>query len=58
MMTRGTTNTTLVPIPDGFARVGMDQICPGYESMDLEIPGGDDVRTLGDVRGSIILWRK
>ena len=45
-------------IPDGYGRVGVDQVLPGYESMELEIPGADDERTLGDVGGGIILWRK
>ena len=45
-------------LPVGYARVGVDRICPGYESLELEIPGGDGVRTLGDVEGGIILWRK
>ena len=45
-------------IPDGYGRVGVDQLVPGYESLELDIPGGDDERTLGDVRGGIILWRK
>ena len=45
-------------IPDGYARVGVDRVRTGYESMVLEIPGGDDVTALGDVGGGIILWRK
>ena len=51
-------STTLLPIPDGYARVGVDQICPPYASMELEIPPADDVTTLGDVDGGIILWPK
>ena len=46
-------------IPDGFARVGVDQVHPGFESLELKIPGGDDERTLGDVQGGgLILWPK
>ena len=45
-------------IPDGYARVGVDRIEPGYELLELDIPGADDERTLGDVGGGIILWRK
>ena len=45
-------------IPDGYGRVGVDQLVPGYESLELDIPGADDERTLGDVGGGIILWRK
>ena len=36
----------------------MDQIHPGFESLELHIPGGDDERTLGDVQGGLILWPK
>jgi hypothetical protein len=45
-------------IPDGFARVGVDQVHPGFESLELKIPGGDDERTLGDVQRGLILWPK
>ena len=45
-------------IPDGYARVGVDQVEPGFESLELQIPGGDDERTLGDVQGRLILWPK
>ena len=45
-------------IPDGYGRVDVDQILPGYESLDLDIPGADDETTLGDVGGDIILWHK
>ena len=45
-------------IPDGFARVGVDQVHPGFASLELQIPGGDDERTLGDVDGGLILWPK
>ena len=51
-------STTLVPIPNGYARVNVDQICPPYASMELEIPPADDVMTQGDVDGAIILWPK
>jgi hypothetical protein len=45
-------------IPDGYGRVGVDQLVPGYESLELDIPGANDERTLGDIVGGIILWRK
>ena len=45
-------------IPDGYARVGVDQVYPGYASLELHYPGGDDERTLGDVQGGLILWPK
>ena len=46
------------PIPDGYGRVGVDQLVPGYESLELDIPGAEDERTLGEAGGGIILWRK
>jgi len=46
------------PIPDGYGRVGVDRILPGYESLELDIPGAEDERTLGEVGGGIVLWRK
>lgn len=45
-------------IPDGYARVGVDQVHPGFETLKLHIPGGDDERILGDVQGGLILWPK
>ena len=45
-------------IPDGFARVGVDQVVQGYESLNLEFPRADDESVLGDVVGGLILWRK
>ena len=46
------------PIQDGFGRVGVDEIQPGYDSLELEIPGPEGERTLGEVGAGIILWRK
>ena len=37
------------PIPDGYGRVGVDHILPGYDSLELDIPGAEDERTLGEV---------
>jgi hypothetical protein len=34
-------------IPVGYARVGVDEIVPGYESLDLDMPGPEDEATLG-----------
>lgn len=45
-------------IPAGYARVGVDEIVPGFETMDLEIPGGDEEKTLGDVKRGFVLWNK
>ena len=45
-------------IPAGFAKVGVDEIVTGFESMELPIPGPEGERTLGEVLGGIILWEK
>jgi hypothetical protein len=45
-------------IPTGYARVGVDTIVPSFESLELEIPGGEGQGTLGEVVGDIILWEK
>ena len=37
------------PIPADRALVGVDDIVPTYETMDLDYPGGDEEKTLGDV---------
>jgi hypothetical protein len=42
----------------GYARVGVDAIVPGYESLELDIPGPEEETTLGEVLGGIILWDK
>jgi hypothetical protein len=45
-------------IPDGYARVGVDEIVPGYESLELDMAGPEDEATLGEVLGAVILWNK
>ena len=45
-------------IPAGYARVGVDDIVTGFETMELDIPGGDDEKTLGDVKRGFALWNK
>ena len=45
-------------IPAGYGRVSVDEILPGYDSLELDIPGPEDERTLGEVGGGIILWKK
>jgi hypothetical protein len=42
----------------GYARVGVDAIVPGYESLELDIPGPEEETTLGEVLGGVILWDK
>jgi hypothetical protein len=34
------------PIPDGYARVGVEEVCKGYETLELDISGGDGEKTL------------
>src|SRR3990170_971724 len=46
------------PIPAGYARVGVDEVMTGYSGLQLDIPGGDKERTLGEAIHHIILWRK
>ena len=42
----------------GYAKVGVDEIVTGFHDMELDIPGTEDERTLGEVVGGIILWDK
>ena len=44
-------------IPDGYGRVGMDEILEVYHSLELDIPGAEDERTLADIGGGIILLK-
>ena len=42
--------TISVGIPAGYARVGVDESYAGIcQTLDLDIPGGDDEKTLGEV---------
>jgi hypothetical protein len=45
-------------IPAGYAKVGVDEIVMGFHDMELDIPGPEDGRTLGEVVGGVILWDK
>ena len=36
-------------IPPGYGRVGVDEVVPEFQTLDLEIPGGDDEVILRDV---------
>ena len=33
-------------IPDGYGRVDVDQVLPGYESLEIDIIGADDERMM------------
>jgi hypothetical protein len=45
-------------IPAGYAKVRVDEMVMGFHDMELDIPGPDDERTLGEVVGGVILWDK
>ena len=45
-------------IPVGYGRVGVDEIMDGYHDLELDIPGAEGERTLEEVGGGIILWKK
>jgi hypothetical protein len=46
-------------IPPGYASVSVEEICqPQFEDLELDIPGGDQERTLKDAIHGIILWPK
>ena len=45
-------------IPAGYARVGVSKVIPAFRTMELDIPGGDDEKTLGEVELGIVLWKK
>ena len=46
------------PIPAGYGRVGVDEIMDGYHDLELDIPGAEGERLLGEVDAGIILWKK
>ena len=45
-------------IPAGYARVGVDEVMKGYETLEHDIPCGEGETTLGEVTHAIILWKK
>ena len=46
------------PIPEGYARVMVDRVEPGWEDLDLEIPRGDGEEELGHTVQTWICWNK
>ena len=46
------------PIPHGYAKVEIELVERTYEDLELDIPGGDGEKKLGDTAHAIILWRK
>nr|CAE04200.2 OSJNBa0011E07.9 [Oryza sativa Japonica Group] len=45
------------PIPHGYAKVEIELVERTYEVLELDIPGGDGEKKLGDTAHAIILWR-
>jgi hypothetical protein len=45
-------------ISDGYARVGVDEVLCGYESLDLDIAGPEDEATLREMLNGVVLWKK
>ena len=45
-------------IPPRYTRVGVEQVCQGWETLELDIPGGDGERTLAEAIHGYILWDK
>jgi hypothetical protein len=45
-------------IPPGYAKVTVDEIVTGFQELELDIPGLEDERTLGEVLGGVIVWDK
>src|SRR3954471_11937100 len=47
------------PVPQGYAVVGVDEIMPTFEVLNLDYPAGEgDVNVLGDATNVTILWSK
>ena len=46
------------PIPEGYARVTVDDVVAAYEDLDIDIATPEGVTRLGDVKRHIILWQK
>jgi hypothetical protein len=46
------------PIPVGYAKVGVEELCQDFETLELDIPGGDGETTLAQAIHGWILWEK
>nr|XP_051205445.1 uncharacterized protein LOC127319513 [Lolium perenne] len=46
------------PIPDGYARVTVEDIVQGFEDLDIDIATPEGATRLGDVKRQFILWQK
>jgi hypothetical protein len=48
-----------MPIPPGYTSVSVERICqPDFEELEINIPGGDEEKTLQDALYGFILWPK
>ena len=45
-------------IPASHAPVGVQKITSGCHTVELDIPGGENEKTLGEVKLGIVLWKK
>jgi hypothetical protein len=48
----------MMPIPAGYARVGVEEVCEGYETLELNILGDDGEKTQAEAIHGYILWLK
>ncbi|KAK1648789.1 hypothetical protein QYE76_066594 [Lolium multiflorum] len=46
------------PIADGYARVTVEEIVPGFEDLEIDIATPEGERRLGGVKRQFILWKK
>ena len=46
------------PIPEGYARVMVDEITEGFEELQLDYPTGEGETRLGSSLKTPCLWRK
>ncbi|KAK1666218.1 hypothetical protein QYE76_054377 [Lolium multiflorum] len=46
------------PIPDGYARVTVEDIVQGFEDLEIDYATPEGERRLGDVKRQFILWKK
>lgn len=45
-------------IPPGYAKVSVDEVGRAYRGLELDVPGGDGIKTLGDAIHTFIVWPK
>ena len=45
-------------IPPGYTSVSVNRVMKGFSNVPLDIEGGDEEKTLGEVEKTFIYWRK